>query len=124
MNETRRLPPVWLMGFCNFIQGANGAVMLIAVPQLLAATGVPEARISLVVAIGLLPSVTSFVVSPILDWRFGRRSYSILLAVMAAILQLLALMFIREVVWLTVFLFLTTPLSCPKSRQPAAGSQG
>jgi MFS transporter, PAT family, beta-lactamase induction signal transducer AmpG len=107
MTAVRRLPPVWLMGFCNFLQGANGAVMLIAVPQLLAAMRVPEPRISLIVGIGLLPSVTSFVFSPILDWRISRRSYAILLAALAALFQLLALAFIRDLFWLTVFLFLT-----------------
>jgi len=107
MIGVRRLPPIWLMGFCNFLQGANGAVMLIAVPQLLAAMRVPEPRISLIVAIGLLPSVTSFVFAPILDWRISRRSYAILLAALAALFQLLALAFVRDLVWLTVFLFLT-----------------
>ena len=94
------------MGFCNFLQGANGAVMLIAVPQLLAAAGVSESRISLVVAIGLIPSVTSFVLSPILDWRLSRRTYAVILAIAAGIFQFLALVSVQELAWLAIFLFL------------------
>ncbi len=101
------MPPVWLMGFCNFLQGANGAAMLVAVPQLLAARNVPEPRVALVVAIGLLPSVISFVLSPLLDWRFSRRSYAVVLAILAALFQFLALAFISDLVRLTAFLFLS-----------------
>ena len=94
------------MGFCNFLQGANGAVMLIAVPQLLAARGVAEERISVVIAIGLLPSVTSFLLSPILDWRMSRKSYAVILAILAGLFQFLALAFIDDLAKLTAFLFL------------------
>jgi PAT family beta-lactamase induction signal transducer AmpG len=89
------------------LQGANGAIMLVAVPQLLAARGVPEQRISLVVAIGLLPSVTGFLFSPILDWRFSRRFYAIVLALLAGLLQFLALVCLDNLIWLTALLFLT-----------------
>ena len=64
-----RRPPVWLLGLCNFPFGAYFAVMLLTVPQMLAASGVPEPKIASVTAIGLIPSFCSFFLSPILDWR-------------------------------------------------------
>ncbi len=103
----RALPPVWLMSSLNLLQGANGAAMLIAVPQLLAAGGVPEPRITLVIAIALIPSFSGFLLAPVLDWRFSRRSYALLFAVLAALSQFMALLFIHDTAWLAVLLFLT-----------------
>lgn len=81
--------------------------MLMTVPQVLAANGVPEPRIAAITAIGLLPGFCSFLVAPLLDWRFSRRSYAILFAAAAAAMQFVALMFIRNLEVLTLFLFAT-----------------
>jgi PAT family beta-lactamase induction signal transducer AmpG len=99
------VPPVWLLGLCNLPLGITGAVMLMTAPQLLAANGVPEPQIASITAIALLPGFCSFLVAPLLDWRFSRRSYAILLAVVAATMQFVALMFIRNLEALTLFLF-------------------
>src|SRR5439155_22755443 len=45
--------PVWLLGLCNFPLGAYFAVMLLTVPQMLAANAVPQPTIASVTAIGL-----------------------------------------------------------------------
>ena len=79
---------VWLMGLCYFTYGCFWAVTLVTVPQLLAANHVAEPQIASVTAIAMVPGFCSFLLSPILDWRFRRRSYAILLAGMTAVMPL------------------------------------
>jgi len=100
-----RRPPVWLLGLCNFPLGAYFAVMLYTVPQMLASAGVPEPRIASVTAIGLIPSFCSFFLSPILDWRFTRRAYAVVLAFLTASALFAALTALRELTLLTAFMF-------------------
>ncbi|HEY2069999.1 MAG TPA: MFS transporter [Rhizomicrobium sp.] len=99
------VPPIWLLGLCNLPLGLYGAVMLMTLPQILAANAVPEPRIASITAIGLLPGFCSFLVAPLLDWRFSRRTYAIAFTVIAAVLQFAALMFVRNLEVLTVCLF-------------------
>jgi PAT family beta-lactamase induction signal transducer AmpG len=80
--------------------------MLITMPQLLAGNGVPEPRIASITAIGLIPSFCSFLLSPILDWRFRRRSYAIIFAGLAALMSFASLMFIHQLRLLTLLLFI------------------
>jgi PAT family beta-lactamase induction signal transducer AmpG len=100
-----RLPPVWLMGFINAPLGIFGAVALITLPQLLAANGVPEERIAAITAIILTPGFASFIMAPLLDWRFSRRFYAVVLAVMTAGLLTASLLALRDLVLLTVLAF-------------------
>ncbi|MDQ9783495.1 hypothetical protein, partial [Serratia marcescens] len=60
MTALRQLPPTWLMGLGFLPQGVNGAILLVTVPQLLAANHVPEIHIATITATGLLPNVGSF----------------------------------------------------------------
>jgi PAT family beta-lactamase induction signal transducer AmpG len=99
------IPPVWLLGLGNLPLGIYGAVMLMTVPQVLAANGVAEPKIASITAVGLIPGFCSFLVAPLLDWRFSRRTYTILLTVLAALLQFAALMCVRNLAVLTVLLF-------------------
>jgi len=93
------------MGLCNFPLGAYYAVMLLTLPQLLTANSVPQQQIAYTTAVGLVPSFCSFLLSPLIDWRFRRRTYAIVFAGMAALMAFSALTFIRELGLLTVFLF-------------------
>jgi len=102
------LPPVWLMGLGFIPLGVSGAILLITVPQLLAANHVPEQQIASITAIGLFPSFASFILSPLLDWRFSRRSYAIALTVIAALCNFGALASIDNLALLTALLFLAT----------------
>src|SRR5471030_1001911 len=102
----RRLPPVWLMGFLgNLPIGVFGTIMLMTVPQLLAARHVPEPQIAAITATGLAPGFIYFLLSPILDWRFRRRSYAIALIVVAALLQFAVLMRMDNLALLAALLF-------------------
>jgi PAT family beta-lactamase induction signal transducer AmpG len=101
----RRLPPIWLMGFGFLPLGVFGSVMLITIPQLLAANHVPEPQIAWVTAIGLFPGFGSFVLGPLLDWRYSRRFYAILFAVMGAACAFAGLVLIRNLELLAGLLF-------------------
>lgn len=105
MARIRPLPPIWLMGFGFLPLGVFGAVMLITVPQLLAANHVPEQRIASVTAVSLIPGFGSFVLGPLLDWRFSRQFYAITFAVIGALCLFAALIAIRDLELLTALLF-------------------
>ncbi len=101
----RRSLPTWLKGFGNIPLGATGSIMLITVPQLLAADHVPEAKIASVTAFGLFATFASFPFTPILDWRFSRRAYAVALAIVAALFSFEALLSIHDLTALAALLF-------------------
>lgn len=85
MNLTdKRLPPTWLLGLTTFCNGSFAGVFLVTIPQLLAAQGVSEPQIAQVTSIAMIPGIVAFLVAPILDIRFSRRTYAIGLAVLQA----------------------------------------
>ena len=86
-----RLPPLWALAMVYTLIGTSGAVALITVPQLLEARGVPEPQIATVTTIALVPTFTAFLVSPILDVRFSRRTWAIALALVCAVAAFVAL---------------------------------
>jgi len=103
MPTPRKLPPIWLLGFGFFPLGASGSLMLATLPILLASNHVPEARIAAITSAGLLAGIISFAASPLLDWRFSRKTYAIAFAALGALFVAAALTFIRQ---LTVLPFL------------------
>jgi PAT family beta-lactamase induction signal transducer AmpG len=66
--------------------GFVGGYVAFALPQALAARNVPEPAIATASAIALSPSIYSFLLSPILDVWWSRRTYAIVLWVLAAVL--------------------------------------
>jgi PAT family beta-lactamase induction signal transducer AmpG len=84
--------PVWLMGLTNAVFGMYGGIIVISIPQLLSARGVPETTIAGMTAAMISPGFWTFLVSPVLDVRFSRRWYSVFSAVAAAALLALALL--------------------------------
>ena len=104
----RRLPPVWLMGFCNFLQRRQRrchADRRAAIAG--GAAAFPNSAFRSSSPSGFLPSVTSFVLSPN-PWigAISRRSYSVIFAILAGFFQFLALVLVADLLWLTIFLFL------------------
>lgn len=85
--------------------GVTGALMLITVPQLLAANHIPEGDIASVTAIAITPGFICVLLAPILDWRFSRRSYAIALAILGAALTFGALIFVADPFLVTALLF-------------------
>ncbi len=87
---SRRRIPVWLMGLTNLSYGLYGGVVAFAVPQLLSIRHVPEAAIASLTAVSFSPGFWAFLFSPILDVRFSRRWYAVMLAVIAAVTLVIA----------------------------------
>lgn len=84
-------PSALIMGLTNIPYGAYGAVTLITVPQLLAARHVPEPTIAGITAAAMIPTFCGFLLAPILDVRFSRRSYALALGAVTAVVTFLAL---------------------------------
>ena len=100
----KRRAPVWLLGMTNALFGMYGGILVIAVPQLLSAAQVPEATIAGMTAAAISPGCWAFVASPILDVRFSRRWYSIVTALLSALLLALALVNLEHLVLVEIFL--------------------
>jgi len=100
-------PPIWLLGFGLWPLGVNGALLLISMPQLLAAQHTPETRIAAITAMALLPGFVSFLMAPLLDWRFSRRAWAIVFTLMTGFGSAAAFVFVRRLDLLPVFFFLS-----------------
>jgi len=108
----RRLPPTWLMGLANLPFSISSTILLITVPQLLAARHVAEPTIASITAFALIPGFVVFLVSPILDVRFSRRTYAIAMASLSSVLTLLALTRLDDLTALRWLLFFANAAAC------------
>jgi PAT family beta-lactamase induction signal transducer AmpG len=102
-----------MMGLANLPFGFYGAAVLITTPQLLAARGVPEPTIAAITAIAMIPTFCGFLLAPILDVHFNRRSYAILFGLLTAAIAVLAFVSMGQLGRLTSLLvagFLTANL--------------
>jgi PAT family beta-lactamase induction signal transducer AmpG len=102
-----KLPPVWLLGFGLWPLGVNGALMLITMPQLLAAQHAPETRIAAITAMALAPGFVSFLMAPLLDWRYSRRTWAVIFTLITGIGSAAAFLFVRRLDVLPLFFFLS-----------------
>jgi PAT family beta-lactamase induction signal transducer AmpG len=102
-----KLPPVWLLGFGLWPLGVNGALMLITMPQLLTAQHAPETRIAAITAMALAPGWVSFLMAPLLDWRFSRRTWAVIFTLLTAAGSVAAFAFVGRLDVLPVFFFLS-----------------
>jgi MFS transporter, PAT family, beta-lactamase induction signal transducer AmpG len=100
-------PPIWLLGFGLWPLGVNGALLLVTMPQLLAAQHASETRIAAITAMALLPGFVSFLMAPLLDWRFSRRTWAIVFTLLAGLGSVAAFVFVRRLDVLPVFFFLS-----------------
>jgi PAT family beta-lactamase induction signal transducer AmpG len=71
------------MGLSNATIGLVGGFIVLPLPQMLAAQGVPEIKIAAVSAACLSPGFWVFLLGPMLDIRFSRRSYATVFALLA-----------------------------------------
>jgi PAT family beta-lactamase induction signal transducer AmpG len=101
----RRLP-VWLLGLANLPLGITGAVALLITPEVLAARHVPETTIANITTFGLASTIFFFLVAPILDVRFTRRTYAIAMSIAASVLTVVAVLNFSSVGLLGLWLFL------------------
>jgi PAT family beta-lactamase induction signal transducer AmpG len=71
------------MGLSNATIGLVGGFIVLPLPQMLAAQGVPEIKIAAVSAACFSPGFWVFLLGPMLDIRFTRRWYATLFAILA-----------------------------------------
>jgi PAT family beta-lactamase induction signal transducer AmpG len=100
-------PPVWLLGFGLWPLGVNGALLLITMPQLLAAQHAPETRIAAITAMALAPGFVSFLLAPLLDWRFSRRTWAIVFSLVTGLGGAAAFLFVRRLDLLPICFFVS-----------------
>jgi PAT family beta-lactamase induction signal transducer AmpG len=103
---TRRRAPVWLMGLSNATFGLVAGFIVVPLPQMLAAQGVNEARISAISAACLSPGFWVFLLGPVLDFRFSRRWYASVFAAIAGIGVTVAVLFRAHLLALEIALML------------------
>jgi PAT family beta-lactamase induction signal transducer AmpG len=106
--------PIWLMGLSNATIGLYGGIVYFAIPQLLAARHVPEARIGAITAAALAPTFWSVIFAPILDVRFSRRFYATAFAALAALLIFAAILNLDNpdrLIWIVIAGTVTSLLS-------------
>ena len=97
-----RAPAV--MGLANLPFGFYGAAVLITVPQLLAARAVPQPTIAAITATAMIPTFCGFLLAPILDVHFNRRTYAIAFGLLTAEIATLALLRIDQLGQFTALL--------------------
>jgi PAT family beta-lactamase induction signal transducer AmpG len=73
------------MGLSNATIGLAGGFIVLPLPQMLAAQGVPEIKIAATSAACLSPGFWVFLLGPLLDIRFTRRWYATVFAALAGI---------------------------------------
>ncbi len=104
--RTRRAPPAWVLGLATACNGALAGVLCVTIPQLLAARGVPELQIASITGLSFIPGIFNFLVAPILDVGFSRRTYATALALALAALIALGLNLLSNLAMLPVVMFL------------------
>jgi PAT family beta-lactamase induction signal transducer AmpG len=92
----KKLPPIPLLALTNATYGMYIGFVAAGLPILLAARQVPEARIATITAVALTPMFWSFLVGPVLDVRFSRRTYAAVFALVSATLLTTALIELRD----------------------------
>lgn len=104
--------PIWLIGMTMLPFGMVGGLILFTVPQLLAERHVPESEIATLTALAGSPMFWAFLVCPVLDVRFSRRTYALLGTIVAALLTPLALLNLSHPAALGVLLMAALLGSC------------
>jgi len=102
----RRGLPVWLLGLANLPIGFTFALGLMVAPEVLAARHVPETKIADITTLGLLGNLAFFLVAPVLDVYFSRRTYAIAMSSTATILTFVAVLSFANLHLLGAWLFL------------------
>ncbi len=80
----RQLPP-WAMGLAVAPLGFYYGFVSTALPILLAARGVAVGKIAWISAVGFSPTFWAFLLCPMLDVRFSKRTYAFFFAAVAAV---------------------------------------
>ena len=74
----------WLFGVAAMPYGAFNGVVAVALPFMLRRAGLPVERIAAIAATVQVPAIWYVLWAPIVDWRFRRRTWIVLLSVVTA----------------------------------------
>jgi PAT family beta-lactamase induction signal transducer AmpG len=83
MSAARRVPPAWLLSIPVATFGLTAGFIIVTLPQMLAALGVPGGHIATSVAVITSPGFWVFLLAPFLDVRFRRRTYALTFGLLA-----------------------------------------
>ena len=84
MSTQRRIPALWILSLPALTFGIMFGFAVVTLPQMLAAEGVPGGHIAVAVAVITSPTFWGFLLGPILDVRFRRRTYALLFGILSA----------------------------------------
>ncbi|MGA8940903.1 MAG: MFS transporter [Acidobacteriaceae bacterium] len=85
MTTQRSNPPIWMMGLTDITFGMVMTFSVTTVPQILAEQGVSGGHIAAITAVILSPGWWAFLFAPMLDVRFRRQTYALVLGFLAAL---------------------------------------
>lgn len=102
-----KLPPAWLLGMGNGVFGLVGGFLVLPLPQMLAAQGVPEARIAGVSGACFSAAMWVFALGPLLDVRFSRRWWATAFGLLAGATMTAAVLLRTRLGWLEALLILS-----------------
>ena len=80
----RQRAPAWLVGIAFLPFGLFSGFYMVAMPFLLTARGLPLDRVAAITLLVLLPSFSSFLLTPVVDCGLPRRTWALLWAAVAA----------------------------------------
>ena len=83
MTMQRRIPALWILAIPVLTFGMMAGFVIVTLPQMLAAQGVPGGHIAVAVAIITSPGFWHFLLAPVLDVRFRRRTYALFFGFLA-----------------------------------------
>ncbi len=75
----------WLVGLCYLPFGFNTGFVSTALPLLLTSRGVTLDRVAQITFVALLPTFSSFLITPVIDSGIARKTWALLLALIASL---------------------------------------
>ncbi|MBB6145151.1 PAT family beta-lactamase induction signal transducer AmpG [Silvibacterium bohemicum] len=97
--------PIWLMGLSNLPFGLFNGILVMALPQMLAARHVPEEKIATAITVVVTGAIFVFPLGPLLDVRFSRRWYATMFALVSAVSVALSILFQSHITVVEVAMF-------------------
>ena len=94
--------PVWLMAMSGTSFGLYSGFAALTLPQALAAQHTPETTITTVTAIAFSPGFFIFMISPVLDVVYSRRTYAWCLTILSAVMLWISVMNLGNILVLEI----------------------
>ncbi len=83
MSPSRRVPPAWVLSIPVATFGLVAGFIIVTLPQMLATLHIPGGHIAVAVAVITSPGFWVFLLAPLLDVRFRRRTYALVFGLLA-----------------------------------------